>query len=156
PRELNEAKAVAREKGHFAGEVPFATLVRRSPARSFRGNSPSAIVHAVPELIWGKSAEMNGEAVSNGQAPFGRRILMYAVMLAFGFICIEIVSFAAITRITSGVFYDPSRVTQNYDEYLKKRDINLGWVWPPPAPSGQNTAADGARHDPVFPFDARP
>src|SRR5262249_24657299 len=36
------------------------------------------------------------------------------------------------------------------------RDINLGWVWPPPPPSGQNTAADGARHDPVFPFDARP
>src|SRR5262249_3211066 len=102
------------------------------------------------------SAEMNGEAVSTGQAPFGRRILMYAVMLAFVFICIEIVSFAAITRIKSGVFYDPSRVTQNYDEYLKKRDINLGWVWPPPPPSGQNTAADGARHDPVFPFDARP
>ena len=91
---------------------------------------------------------MNGEASSTGQAPLGRRILMYAVMLAIAFIGVETVSFVAITLIKpSGVFYDPSMVTQKYDEYLKKRDINLGWG---PSP------ADGTRHDPVFPIDARP
>ena len=91
---------------------------------------------------------MNGGVVSTGQAPLGRRILMYSVMLAIVFTCIEIVSFVAITLIKpSGVFYDSSTVTQNYNEYLKKRDINLGWG---PSP------ADGARHDPVFPIDARP
>jgi hypothetical protein len=108
------------------------------------------------------SAEMNGGAASTGKAPLGRQILMYAVMLAIVFICIEIVSFVAITLIKpSGVFYDPSMVTQNYDEYLEKRDINLGWG-PSPPPNGpieaepENTAADGTRHDPVFPIDARP
>jgi hypothetical protein len=87
---------------------------------------------------------------------------MYAVMLTIVFICIEIVSFVAITLIKpSGVFYDPSMVTQKYDEYLEKRNINLGWG-PHSPPSGsikakaENTAADGARHDPVFPIDARP
>jgi hypothetical protein len=94
------------------------------------------------------STEMNGETPSTGQSPLARQILMYAVMLAIVFVCIEIVSFVAITLTKPlGVFYDPSMVTQNYDEYLKKRDINLGWG---PSP------ADGARHDPVFPIDSRP
>jgi hypothetical protein len=87
------------------------------------------------------------EAASR-QSPVGRSILMCALMLAIAFICIEFVSFVAITLIKpEGVFYDPSIVTQNYDEYLKKRDINLGWG---PTPVGS------ARHDPVFPIDARP
>ena len=80
---------------------------------------------------------MNGGVVSTGQAPLGRRILMYSVMLAIVFTCIEIVSFVAITLIKpSGVFYDSSTVTQNYNEYLKKRDINLGWGPSPPMAHG--------------------
>jgi hypothetical protein len=105
---------------------------------------------------------MNGGAASTGPAPLGRRILMYAVMLAIVVFCIEIVSFVAITLIKpSGVFYDPSMVTQNYGEYLKKRDINLGWG-PSSPPSGlieaksENPTPDGARHDPIFAVDARP
>jgi hypothetical protein len=112
------------------------------------------------------SAEMNGGAISTDQAPRGRSILMYAVTLAIVFICIETMSFVTITLIKSksvfeGVVYDPSRVAQNYDEYLIKRDINLGWG-PLPPPSGpiqaedENTAADGTRHDPVFSIDAQP
>ena len=105
---------------------------------------------------------MNGGEAPTGQAALGRRILMYAVMLAIVFICVEIVSFVAITLIKPlGVFYDPSMVTQNYDKYLEKRDINLGWG-PSPSPSAptkattEYTTGDGARHDPVFPTDARP
>ena len=93
-------------------------------------------------------AEMNGGAVSSGQAPLGRRIVMYAVMLAIVFLGVEFVSFVTITLSkSSGVFYDPSMVTQNYDEYLKRRDTNLGW-----GPS----LPDATRHDPVFPIDTPP
>jgi hypothetical protein len=91
-------------------------------------------------------AQTTGAA--SGQSPVKRRILMYAVMLALAFICIEFVSYVAITLIKpSGVFYDPSMVTQDYDEYLKKRDINLGWR---PSP------VDSARRDPVSPINAPP
>ena len=90
-------------------------------------------------------AEMNGGAVPSGEAPLGRRIVMYAVMLAIVFLGVEFVSFVTITLSkSSGVFYDPSMVTQNYDEYLKRRDTNLGW-----GPS----LPDATRHDPVFPID---
>jgi hypothetical protein len=91
-------------------------------------------------------AEMNQEA-SSGQT-LGRSILLYAAMLAIVFVSFEIVSFISISLIKpSGVFYDPSMVMQSYDEYLKQRDINLGWG---PSP------ADVARHDPLFPIDTRP
>jgi hypothetical protein len=101
------------------------------------------------------SAEMNRRAASSGQAPLGRRILMFAIMLTVVIIWTEIVSFIAITLIKPiGVFYDPSMVTQNYDKYLEKRDIDLGWR-PSPPPS-EPLEADGARHDPVFSIDARP
>jgi hypothetical protein len=90
-------------------------------------------------------AEMNGGAVPSGEAPLGRRIVMYAVMLAIVFLGVEFVSFVTITLSKpSGVFYDPSMVTQNYEEYLKRRDTNLGW-----GPS----LPDATRHDPVFPID---
>jgi hypothetical protein len=53
---------------------------------------------------------MNGEAVSSGQAPLGRRIVMHAVMLAIVLVGIEFGSFVAITLSkSSGGFYDPSR-----------------------------------------------
>jgi hypothetical protein len=110
----------------------------------------------------GDQPQLSGGAPLAGQPALGRRILMYAVMLAIVFVCIEILSFVAITLIKPfGVFYDPSMVTQNYYEYLEKRDINLGWepLTSPSAPikaTAEHTAVDGARHDPVFPMDARP
>ena len=97
-----------------------------------------------------------------------RRTVMYAIMLTIVFICIEILSLAAINLINlppgsawgkpTGIFYDPSMVTQNYGEYLQKRDINLGWVQrPPDGPINkpENTTADGARRDPIFPIGER-
>ena len=99
-------------------------------------------------MIWAMSVEMSGGAVSTGQAPLGRRIVMYSVMLAIVFVGIEFMSIATITLSkSSGVFYDPSMVSQNYNAYLKQRDGNLGWG---PSP------ADAARHDPVFSIDTRP
>ena len=103
---------------------------------------------------------MSEGAAATGRAPLGRQILIYLITLTTAFICIEIASFVAITLIKrSGVFYNSAMVTQNYYEFLEKRDLNLGWG---PSRSGgpikinaENTAGDGTRHDPVFPIDAR-
>jgi hypothetical protein len=105
---------------------------------------------------------MREGAASSGRSAPGRRIVMYAVMLAMVFICFEITSAIAITLLApSGIFYDSSIITQSYDDYLKKRDINLGWS-PSPRPSPPLKAEsdlvvdDSARHDPMFPAEKRP
>jgi hypothetical protein len=132
-------------------------LTSRTPPLTSARTQQISSVHAKSLVM---AAEMNGRAKPTDQASLGRLILVYAVMLAIVFICIETMSFVAITLIKSrfvfqGVFYDPSVVTQNYDEYLEKRDIKLGWR-PPPAPNAWSTAADGTRHDPGFSIDAQP
>jgi lysophospholipase L1-like esterase len=70
---------------------------------------------------------------------------MYTVLILLILICVEILSFVTSIELRrSGVLYDPSLVTQNYADYLAKRDAKLGWRRPT------------TRTDPDFPIAMQP
>jgi hypothetical protein len=81
---------------------------------------------------------------------------MFSIMVFIVLASVELMAIVAINRLKGmGVFYDPSKVTQNYFDYLAHRDYELGWTSHTEVSGGikkhtEHAALDGTRSDPLF------
>ena len=80
----------------------------------------------------------------------GKKLFFYAITIVIVLICTELTSFFAVRFLQArGVFYKPS-VSNAYEDYLLKRDNQLGWPSPDGLRNSKNFDSSGSRIIPAF------
>lgn len=86
-----------------------------------------------------------------------KKRLFYAIGASLVLLAVESISYFAIQVLSgAGVFYDPSKITQQYSGYLTKRDDYLGWPSSKQFLQNNEFASDGSRIDIHYEPDVKP
>jgi hypothetical protein len=86
-----------------------------------------------------------------------KKRLFYAITACLALLAVDSISYFAIRILSgAGVFYDPSKITQPYSDYLTKRDDYLGWPSAKQFLQNNEFASDGSRIDIHYTPDVKP
>lgn len=81
----------------------------------------------------------------------------YAIAASLVLLAIESISYFAIQVLSeAGLSYNPSQITQQYSDYLTKRDDYLGWPSSKQFLKNNHFASDGSRIDSHYEPDVKP
>ena len=86
-----------------------------------------------------------------------KKRFFYASTASLVLSAVESISYFAIQVLSGvGVFYDPSKITQQYSGYLTQRDDYLGWHSSKQFLKNNEFASDGSRVDIHYAPDVKP